>query len=142
MKIKEQLESGKSQSRFGTTLFLFKLAGIPLGSRPVIKLQSAYNAISAVSYYITCVSCFMDLYSNRNDLEQFMRTIRLCFSMIFVCVCDIFFRYECMKLKTTFFDYIRINFKNVASNFSFLYTLLRLDMLFPCLQTVYPYLAC
>jgi hypothetical protein len=95
-----------SQRRFGTVLFLFKLAGNPLDSHPLIKFQSAYNATSAVSYYVTCASCFMDLYTNRNDLEQFMRATRLCLSMIFLSVCDIFFRYEYMKLKTTFFNYI------------------------------------
>jgi uncharacterized membrane protein len=113
-------ESGLSQRRFGTLLLLFKLSGIPLDSHPVTIVQRVYTVTTVVSYYITCVSCVMDLYLNRNDLEEFTKSIRLCISMTLLTVMDIFFRYEYMKLKTTLFNYIGTNFKNVVSDFRFL----------------------
>jgi hypothetical protein len=86
-------ESDLSQRRFGTIMLLFKLAGIPLNTHSVSRVQSVYNITSAVCYYVTCVSCFMDLYVNRNNLEDLMRSIRLCLSMIIITMIHTFFRY-------------------------------------------------
>jgi hypothetical protein len=91
--LKMKSESDLSQRSFGTILLLFKLAGIPLDTHSVSRFQSVYNITAAVCYYVTCVSCFMDLYVNRNNFEQFIKSIRVCLSMIIVTVTDIFFRY-------------------------------------------------
>jgi hypothetical protein len=48
--------------------------------------------MSAVCYYVTCVSCLMDIHVNRDNFEELMKIIRLCLSMAFVTVIDIFFR--------------------------------------------------
>jgi hypothetical protein len=108
MKSDKLRESGLSQRRFGTTLFLFKLAGIPLDTNSISKVQSVYNATIVLSYYITFSSCFLELYFKRNDLEQFMKNIRMCLSMTFLSVFDIFFRYEYMLLKTILLNNIAI----------------------------------
>jgi hypothetical protein len=121
MKSDKLQESDLSQRRFGTILLLFKLAGIPLNS--VSRVQSVYNITSAVCYYVTCVSCFMDLYVNRNNFEELMKSIGLCLSITFVMVIDIFFRY--LKLRSKLLNYIGINFKNGVLNLRFLQRLLR-----------------
>jgi hypothetical protein len=90
-------ESGRSQHRFGTILLLFKLAGIPLDTHSASRVKSVYNVTTAVNYYVTVASCFMDLHVNRNNFEELMKSIRLCLAMAFITVIDIFFRY--LKLK-------------------------------------------
>jgi hypothetical protein len=90
-------ESGLSERRFGTILLLFKMAGIPLDTRSVSRVQILYNIMSAVCYYVTVASCFMDLYVNRNNVEGLTKSIRLCLAMAFITVIDNFFRY--LKLK-------------------------------------------
>jgi hypothetical protein len=124
MKSDKSIESGLSERRFGTILLLFKLAGIPLNTCSVSRIQSVYNITTAMCYYVTCASCFMDLYVNIDNFEVLMRSIRLCLSMIFIIVIDIFFRY--LKLKSTVHNYscIRIKFENGALNLSFLQQLL------------------
>jgi hypothetical protein len=119
VKSDEVQESGLSQRRFGTILLLFKLAGIPLNTHSVSKIQSVYNVTTAVCHYSTCVSCYMDVYVNRNNLEELVKSIRLCLSMTFVTVLDIFFRY--LKLKSTLLNYIRIYLKNGVVNFRFFF---------------------
>jgi hypothetical protein len=91
--LKMKSEGDLSQRRFGTILLLFKLAGIPLNTHSVSRLQSVYNITAAVCYYVTVASCFMDLHVNRNNVEELMMGIRLCLSIAFVTVIDIFFRY-------------------------------------------------
>jgi hypothetical protein len=124
MKGDKSIESGLSKRRFGTILLLFKLAGSPLNTCSVSRIQSVYNITAAVCYYVTVASCFMDLYVNRNNFEEFMKSIRLCFSVTFVTVIDIFFRY--LKFKSTLYNYsyIRIKFKNGVLNSSFLQQIL------------------
>jgi hypothetical protein len=95
--LKMKSERDLSQRRFGTILLLFKLAGIPLNTYSVSRVQSIYNIITAVCYYVTVSSSFMDLHVNRNNLEELMKSIRLCLAMTFVTVIDIFFRY--LKVK-------------------------------------------
>jgi hypothetical protein len=102
-------ESDLSQRRFGTILLLFKLAGIPLNTHSVSGARSVYSVTTAACHYFTCVSCFMDVYVNRNDFEELVKSIRLCLSMTFVTVLDIFFRY--LKLTSTLLNYILIYFK-------------------------------
>jgi hypothetical protein len=101
-------ESDLSQRRFGTILLLFKLAGIPLDTHSVSRVQSVYNIIAVACHYVTVVSCFMDIYVNRNNFEQFIKSIRLCLAMIIVTVTDIFFRYVKLKLLIVFESTIRV----------------------------------
>jgi hypothetical protein len=125
-------ESDRSQRRFGIILLLFQLAGIPLNTCSASRVQSVYNITIAACHYFTCVSCFMDVYVNKNNFEELVKSIRLCLSMTFVTVIDIFFRY--LKLKSTLLNYIRIYFKNGVSNLRFfqglLWRLLSIDT--PC----------
>jgi hypothetical protein len=90
--LKMNSERGLSQRRFGTILLLFKLAGIPLDTHSVSRVQSVYNITSAAFHYVTAVSCFMDVYVNRNNFVQFIKSIRLGLSMTLVTVFDIFIR--------------------------------------------------
>jgi hypothetical protein len=110
--------SGLSERRFGIILLLFKIAGIPLNTHSVSILQSLYNITTAACHYVTCASCFMDLYVNINNLEELVKSIRLCLSMTFITVIDIFFRY--LKRTLTHLNNIRINFKNSVLNLRFL----------------------
>jgi hypothetical protein len=114
VKTDEQHDSGLSQRRFGTILFLFKLAGIPLGSYSVSRVRNVYNATLALCHYFTYVSCVMDVYVNRSNLEELVKSIRLCLSMTFVTTLDLFFRY--LTVISTPLNCIRINYKNGVSN--------------------------
>jgi hypothetical protein len=91
--LKMKSESGLSERRFGIIFMLFKLAGIPLDTHSESRLKSVYNITSAVFFYLVCVSCFMDIYVNRINLQELMRSIRVCISFIIVMVIDISFRY-------------------------------------------------
>jgi hypothetical protein len=104
----EVQESDRSERRFGTILLLFKMAGIPLDTHSVSRVQSVYNITTAACHYVTVVSCFMDVYVNRNNFEELVKSIRLCLSMTFVTVIDTFFRY--LKLISTLLNYIRMVF--------------------------------
>jgi hypothetical protein len=114
VKTREQHESGLSQRRFGTILFLFKLAGIPLGTHPVPRIQIVYNITIALCHYFTYVSCVMDIYVNRNNLEELVKSIRLGLSMTFVTVLDLFFRY--LTLRSTLMNCIPVNYNNGVWN--------------------------
>jgi hypothetical protein len=94
MKKKGPHGSGLAHSRFGTVLFIFKLAGIPLSTQTISPVRSAYNIIIVVCYYITCVSCSMDLLVNKDNLEELMKSIRVFIPMIFVTLLHMFFRYD------------------------------------------------
>jgi hypothetical protein len=91
-------ESGLARSRFGTILFIFRLAGIPLNTQSVSPVRSAYNTAIVLCFYITCLSCLMDILVNNNNLEELMKTIRVFFPMILDILIHIFFRY----VKSTF----------------------------------------
>jgi hypothetical protein len=96
--------SDRSQRRFGTILLLFKMAGIPLDTHSVSRVQSVYNITSAACHYVTAVSCLMDVYINRNNFEELVKSIRLCLSVTFIIAIDIFFRY--LKLISTLLSYV------------------------------------
>jgi len=83
-----------TQSRFSTVLFIFKLAGIPLSTQSTSSVHSAYNATIVVCFYITCVSCFMDILNNKDNLEQLIKSIREFLPMVLVIVNHVFFRYD------------------------------------------------
>ncbi|XP_023717009.1 odorant receptor 2a [Cryptotermes secundus] len=87
-------ERDLSQRRFGTILLLFKLTGIPLNTYSVSRVQSVHNITSAVCYYVTVASSFMDVYVNRNNFEEVMKSIRVFLAIIFVTVMDISFRFR------------------------------------------------
>jgi hypothetical protein len=110
VKADEQHDSGVSRRRFGTILFLFKLAGLPLGSHSAPRAQSAYNMTIAFCHYFTYVSCVMDVYVNRSNLEELVKSIRLWLSMTFVTALDLFFRY--LTLRSVLQGCIRINCEN------------------------------
>jgi hypothetical protein len=94
MKTERPHESDVTQSRFGTVLFIFNLVGIQFGTQSTSSVHSAYNATTVVCFYITCVSCFMDPFVNKDNLEELMKSIRIGFSMPLIVLVHMFIRYN------------------------------------------------
>jgi hypothetical protein len=98
--------SGLARSRFGTVLFILKLAGIPLNTKSISPVHSAYNTATVVCFYITCVSSFMDILVNKDNLEELMKTIRVFFPFVFVTLIHMFFRYDNSTLSVISYKFI------------------------------------
>ncbi|KDR19178.1 hypothetical protein L798_06232 [Zootermopsis nevadensis] len=69
-----------SENRFRKLLLTLRSAGIPLNTHSITTLRSAYNVIVPVSFYITCLSGFMDFLVS-SDLKELMKSSRVVFGM-------------------------------------------------------------
>jgi hypothetical protein len=68
------------ENRFRKLLLTLRLAGIPVNIQSISRIQSAYNIIIAVSFYITYCSGLMDFVSTDN-LKELMKGTRVVFGM-------------------------------------------------------------
>jgi hypothetical protein len=73
-----------SENRFSKLFLTLRLAGTPLNSRQISRIQSVYNVITTISYYITYSSGLMDFLVNTNDLKDLMKNSRVLFGLTVV----------------------------------------------------------
>jgi hypothetical protein len=70
-----------SENRFRKILFTFRLAGISLNKHSTGRIQTAYNVMIAVSFYVTYISGVMDFLVSTGDLKELMKGSRVIFGM-------------------------------------------------------------
>jgi hypothetical protein len=73
---------GLLKGRFGSNIFLFRLAGIPLRMKTMSTLYAVYMITVITCSCTTYVGMFADAYVHRGDLEHTMTTVRLLFPVI------------------------------------------------------------
>jgi hypothetical protein len=67
---------GLSNSRFGSIIFLLRLAGIPFQMKKMSTLYALYMIIAISCTCTTFVGMFVDVYIHRDDLGHVMTNIR------------------------------------------------------------------
>ena len=68
---------GLSESRFGSNIFLFQLAGIPFKMKNVSTIYAVYMVTVIISSCTTYLGMFADVYIHRDDLGHAMTTMRV-----------------------------------------------------------------
>jgi hypothetical protein len=64
-----------TENRFRKILLTFRLSGISLNMHSTGRIQTAYNVMIAVSFYITYISGVMDFLVSTGDLKELMKVI-------------------------------------------------------------------
>ena len=70
---------GLSESRFGSMIFLFRMAGISLQMKKVSTSYAIYMIIVIICCSSTVIGMFVDVYINWDDLGRAMTTARALF---------------------------------------------------------------
>ena len=73
---------GMSNSRFGSIIFLLRLAGIPFQMKKMSTLYAIYMIIAISCTCTTFVGMFVDVYIHRDDLGHVMTNIRVSIGVI------------------------------------------------------------
>ena len=65
-----------SEIRFGSMIFLFRMAGIPFKMNNLKPLYTIYMVITIVSTYSTFIGVYVQAYKHREDLGSAMTILR------------------------------------------------------------------
>ena len=68
---------GLSESRFGSMIFLFRMAGISLQMKKVSTIYAIYMITVTVCCCSTVIGMFVDVYIHWDDLGRAMATVRV-----------------------------------------------------------------
>jgi hypothetical protein len=77
MNTEERKLKGKSGARFGSMIFLLRIAGIPFQMKNVSTVCAVYMITVAVCSWGTFIGTFFDVYIHRDDLGRTMTTMRI-----------------------------------------------------------------
>jgi hypothetical protein len=69
--------AGLSNSRFGSIIFVLRLAGIPFKMNNISPLYAIYMITVIFCICTTLVGMFADVYVHRNDMGHVMTNIRV-----------------------------------------------------------------
>jgi hypothetical protein len=81
MNIQESKLKGLSESRFGSMIFLFRIAGIPLKIKRLKPIYTVYMVIVTICSCSTFIAVSVDEFIHRDDLRRAMTTIRVLLSI-------------------------------------------------------------
>ena len=70
-----------SNSRFGSIIFLVRLAGIPFKMKKMSTLYAIYMITAISCTCTTVIGMFVDVYIHRDDLGHVMKNIRASFTL-------------------------------------------------------------
>ena len=68
---------GLSESRFGSMILLFKIAGIPVQMKKISTIYGVYMLTNIICTFSTYIGMFVDVYIHRDDLRLAMTTMRI-----------------------------------------------------------------
>jgi len=71
---------GLSEFRFGSMIFLLRMAGIPMKMKKIKPIFSIYMVTMTICSFCTFIGEFFDAYVQRDDLGRATKTIRTLFS--------------------------------------------------------------
>jgi hypothetical protein len=77
MNRKEQKLKGVLEIRFGSIIFLFRIAGIPLKMKKISTIYAVYMITVTVCGLSTFMGMFVDVYIHWDDLGRAMTTMRM-----------------------------------------------------------------
>jgi hypothetical protein len=77
MNRKEPKLKGLSEIRFGSIIFLFRMAGIPLKMKQVPTIYAVYRITVIICSFVTFIGMFIDAYIHRDDLGRAMTSVRV-----------------------------------------------------------------
>ena len=66
-----------SEIRFGSMIFLFRMAGIPLKMKTISTIYAVYMITVIICGCSTFIGMLVDVYINRDDLGRAMTTMRV-----------------------------------------------------------------
>jgi hypothetical protein len=69
-----------SQDRFGSVIFLFRMAGIPCKTKNISTIYSIYMITVIISASTSYLGMFVDVYIHREHLGVAMTTVRMLFA--------------------------------------------------------------
>jgi len=67
---------GLSESRFGSIILLFKMAGIPIQTKEISTIYGVYMITVTICTFSTFIGMFVDVYIHRGDLRRAMTSMR------------------------------------------------------------------
>ena len=68
---------GLSESRFGSTIFLLRMAGVPFQMKKTSAVYASYMRTVIICFSTTYIGMFVDVYVHRDDLGLAMTTVRV-----------------------------------------------------------------
>jgi len=68
---------GLSESRFGSMIFLFRMAGVPFQMKKISIIYAVYMVTMLICSCSTFIGVFVDAYIHRDDLGRAMTTMRV-----------------------------------------------------------------
>jgi len=77
MNRKETKLKGLSESRFGSMIFLLRMAGIPLKMKKISIIYAVYMITVIICGFSTFMGTFVDVYLHWDDLGRAMTTMRM-----------------------------------------------------------------
>ena len=77
MKRKEENVKGLSEIRFGSMIFLFRVAGIPLKLKKISTIYAVYMITVIICSFSTFIGMFAEVNVHRDDLGRAMTSVRL-----------------------------------------------------------------
>ena len=75
MNTEEPKLKGVSERRFGSMIFLLRIAGIPVKMKKVSTIYAVYMVTLTVCGYSTFIGMFVDVYTHWDDLGRAMKTL-------------------------------------------------------------------
>jgi hypothetical protein len=106
------LSNNTHPSRFKTHLFIFRLGGLPIMMKSTSTINTVYNVVLAVCFYVTAVCLFMDTFVHRRQLVYAMKKLRMGSGLIITAWMHISFRYAilgCTYIEDMLFMYNVMN---------------------------------
>jgi O-antigen ligase len=81
MNIQESKLKGLSECRFGSVIFLFRMAGIPLKMKKLKPIYTLYMVTVTIFSCSTFIAVSVDEFIHKKDLRRAMTTIRVLLSI-------------------------------------------------------------
>ena len=75
MNTEEPKLKGVSEGRFGSMIFLLRMAGIPVKMKKVSTIYTVYMVTVIVCTYSTFIGMFVDVYLHWDDFGRAMKTL-------------------------------------------------------------------
>jgi hypothetical protein len=70
---------GHSETRFGSMIFLLRMAGVPFQMKKISTIYAMYMITVILCSCSTIIGMFFDVYIHRDDLGRAMTTMRALF---------------------------------------------------------------
>jgi len=77
MSTKETKLKGLGKTRFGSMIFLLRMAGIPFKMNKISTIYAIYMTTVIICASTTYLGMFVDVYNNKQDLGRTMTTVRM-----------------------------------------------------------------